>query len=214
MQPKVIPINTQNQQELFTAEVKSCQSNMVILSSSRGVSSAQVAASCLLKPDVGDTVLVCDTPQSSYILSILEKSSSKQILNLQQDTDIQCQGHLNIHSDQSLKMSSAVESSTHAPIIAQNSGKQKITSQHLDITAAKAQLVAKNIDVSATQCHSVIERIYQKADQVFRTVTTLENLKAGNLIQSVKNIWNSQSRNTVITAESDVKVDAQRIHMG
>jgi hypothetical protein len=214
MQPKVIPINTPNQQELYTAEVKTCQSYLVILASSRGVTRAQVAASCLLKPEMGDTVLVCDTPQSSYILSILEKSSSKQTLNLQNDTDIECHGSLNIHAQKTLKMTSAVQSSTHAPTITQVSQQQSMTSQHLNISAVEAQLVSKNIDVTATQCHSVIERIYQKADQVFRTVTTLENLKAGNLIQSVKNIWNSQSRNAVITAESDVKVDAQRIHMG
>ena len=55
---------------------------------------------------------------------------------------------------------------------------------------------------------------YQRVEQVVRWVSKLETVNINNWIQNIRNTLSSRSKNAVITAESDMKIDAERIHMG
>ena len=199
---------------LETARIKFIQNTHCVLQSDQGIHHAQVAASCLLTPAIGDLVLICKNSDSTFVLSILQQATENAKIAISGDLDISVKGQVSIsaRSDLNLMTESTLQQS--AKKLEQTSQHHSITAEQFNLSTLKAAMSTKEAQVHAQQCHCFIDRVYQKADQVMRWVETIETAHIGNLVQSIKHTWNARSRQTIITAKEDVKVDAQRIHMG
>jgi hypothetical protein len=60
----------------------------------------------------------------------------------------------------------------------------------------------------------VAERFSQKAGRSYRTVADVDQLRAGAIDHSATDAMTLGARNTVVTAEQLLKVDAEQIHLG
>jgi len=70
------------------------------------------------------------------------------------------------------------------------------------------------VQAQGQELQGTFDRVFQKSDQVMRWVETIETLNIGNWVQNIKHTLNSRAQHQIITAKSDVRVDAERIHMG
>ena len=200
-----------------TGIVQGCGREACIVLSEAGIRSARRAAGCLLQPQAGDRVLcINDERGQYYILNVLERSAETP----------------------------AVVDFEHGAVIRSERGAITLAaSQRLDLTAAgPVQLLGKSLAVSAEEAvcrigrttlagdelSSHVSRVRVFADSVatvarsmlqrlkncFRKVDGLDQLNAGDKLETVQNLSATRARQAVITAEQDVRLDGARVHIG
>jgi len=211
-----------SKQERLSAEAVSLEPGTVqfvsdercVVVTERGVSQALQAASCLLKPEAGDRVLVSIVDGLAYVLAVLEKSAEDSQILLPGNVTLQAKGQLLFSAAQDMQLIAGQTMNQTAMKINTLAGEQRLTAGRMDVAATTLSVTSHDIEAQAEQFHGVITRIFQRADQVMRWVETIETLNIGNWVQNVRDTLHSRADNQIITARSDVKVDAKRIHMG
>lgn len=199
---------------LFSGFVKKEVKSVFIIQSAQGTFPAKHAASCLLKPEIDDKVLFSMIDGGTYILAVLEKVSGKSRINLKGDVSLESEGGLSITSSSRLQLTSLESVSQISPEINVLTKKYSLTTEQLSTHSQKLKINSSHAQVNIKEVYGIFERVYQRADQVIRWVETIETLNIGNWIHNIKGVLNSRAQNQIITAKSDIKVDAERIHMG
>ena len=70
------------------------------------------------------------------------------------------------------------------------------------------------VQTFATSIETVAEHWLQKLKNSFRHVEGVDQFKAKDSIHTVQNLYSMRSRQAAILAKKDIKIDAERIHMG
>jgi hypothetical protein len=214
MQANIISIHSVPDSKMVSGVVKSAANDVFIVQSSEGLVTASQAASCLLRPELDDKVLLSFIDNEIYVLAVLIKDNNKSKLSFKGDVVFDTQGELSINSVKKLTLNSSEKISQSAPGISALSSEHTIHADTFSANCTNMSLHSEQVQAQVKELHGMFERVYQKADQVIRWVETIETLNIGNWVQNVKHTLNSRAQNQIITAKSDVKVDAQRIHMG
>ena len=84
------------------------------------------------------------------------------------------------------------------------------------INAVGSRLVANisNLKTYADTVETVAGNFMQTLKNSFRVIDGVDHSRAKDVIQTVKNLYSMRSRQAAILAEKDIKMDAERIHMG
>ena len=188
-----------------------------MITAENGVYEATKAFSCLIEPIVNDIVLFSvDTRTHCHILSIIERTEhADTVLSLSGDVTFDAtQGKLNLNSRQGINISSDQNinlASEECSLIAKNAliGIE-------NITAVGARLVSK---ISCIQSFSqtvetVAVNLLQKLKNSFRVVEGVDQSRSRDVLTTVRNLYSIRSTQATILAKKDIKVDAERIHMG
>ena len=77
----------------------------------------------------------------------------------------------------------------------------------IEAHSKKVKLFSKSID-------TISSRITQRTDVLMRWVENVETLNIGNMVQSIRNTKVCHAKQTIMTAKQDMRIDAERIHMG
>lgn len=175
---------------------------------------ARKAVSCLVEPREGDKVLCYFDELGSYILSVLESEA-------RDNTHIKIDGSLLFETENDIAFVSENLNLVSRSSTNMLSDKVNITSNAATFLFDDIKLHSKksisNIDhhqlVSKTT-ETVADTSTQRFNNSFRFIECLDQLNAGNLMQSVKNLFSTRSKQAVMLADQDVKIDGERIHMG
>jgi hypothetical protein len=177
---------------------------------------ATPAFSCLVKPMTGDRVLFStDTDGQGHILSIVERLDSTETnLYFPGDVTLNAQGQLHLNGQQGINMSSQQQInlvSEEYSLIA-----KKALFGVDSISAFGSKLVAKisHVQTIADTVETVADHCLQKLKNSFRLIEGVDQQRAGDVIHTVKNLYSMRSRQATILAKKDIKIDAERIHMG
>ena len=200
-----------------SAYVIACTKDEYQLVDNSQVITAKRAASCLVKPDKNDSVMYFkDQNDNCYIMAGLESvntnstklSVDKPLIVESESGDVSfvAKENVNILSNDNLQVF------TDGFVV--QSKKAKLQIEDLELTTDKIKSNTKSVSLIASNITTVAETITQRCKSSFRFIEKLDQLKAGSMMQKVHNLFSSQSRQAVILAEEDVKVDAKRIHMG
>lgn len=210
---EVAKLNQFSQGEQLTGRVQRVEESRVWVQSEQGPVVAQTAVSCLLTPLAGDLVLLSHNRQGTYVLAILERESREYGLQVDGTLTLTAD-ELRLHGRKTLtasagtylrQVAAAIEST--ADKISSISQQQRVQAESLEVTGQEARL-------SVDQVQGLFKRVYSRAEQVMRSVSLIEMLQLGNWITEVEDTHSQRAKNTVISAESDIKIDAERIHMG
>jgi hypothetical protein len=178
---------------------------------------AKQAASCLVRPDRDDRVLLATQDgERSYILAILDQADASS-------SELELQGDTTIRSSSGRLRIAAVEG---VDIVSQKD--VSVTSKGFNLRAAGASLLVDTLEhfgnrvftdvhelrAKVAALDTVAGRISQRAQRVYRTVEDLEHLRVGQLDISAKKNLRMHAENALLTALSLVKVDGEQIHMG
>ncbi len=178
---------------------------------------AKPAFSCLVKPMTGDRVLFStDTDGQGHILSIVERLDSTETnLNFPGDVTLNAsQGQLHLNGKQGINISSQQQInlvSEEYSLIA-----KKALFGVESISAFGSKLVAKisHVQTIAATVETVADHWLQKLKNSFRLIEGVDQQRARDVIHTVKNLYSLRSRQAAILAKKDIKIDAERIHMG
>jgi hypothetical protein len=178
---------------------------------------ASRAFSCIINPQVGDKVMFSiDQHDQSCILSIIDRpTDSAASLSFQGDVSINSQqGSISIAGDQGVQLASPKEVTmvAHDLHVAASKGTMQID----DLTTLGDQLTShiSKIRIFAKTIDSVADRLSQRLKNSFRMIEGVDQTRAGDVLTSIKNLFSLRSRQSAILAKKDIKIDAERIHMG
>ncbi len=178
---------------------------------------AAPAFSCLVAPMPGDRVLFSIDPDGkSHILSIIERAGSTDTrLEFAGDVTLDAsQGQLHLNGQRGIDMSTPQKINQAA---AEYSLVSKAALLNVErISAVGTRLVAEisNIQTIADSVQTVAGNLLQKLKNSIRTIEGVDQSQATDVISTVKNLYSMRSKQAAILARKDIKMDAERIHMG
>jgi len=71
-----------------------------------------------------------------------------------------------------------------------------------------------NVTTIAEKIDTVAKTLLQKLKNSIRTIEGVDQTNAQDAITTVRNLYSLRSRQAAILARKDIKIDAERIHMG
>lgn len=212
-----IAIPTQDSQLFNTATITGFVDHWFLVQGPAQLERARRAASCLIEPEIGDTVLIFvpENARDGFILSVLIKVNPNQgCVHLPGGAAFEAaQGNLNIktkelslHSTESMRLQtpslnvSASHAQTH---IKQASG----LFQSIDIQALRISTTTK---VMTTVAKRLIERVVDS----LRWVDQVDQTHAGRVRTKVEGHFHVQSRHATMRSEGHVRIDGEKIDLG
>lgn len=208
--------NNSSSEVFFQVRVTGIAGEWFLLSDSLNCDRAKVSASCLLKPEVGDQVLVFNGKPNAFILTILVRANHQQSasIELPANCEIMCpEGQVTVNS-QSIQLSAQDGIELDSTCVSVKSKTTEIRSDQLH--GWFAQIDAKTIGMRlvATQVSTVFGRLIHRAKESFRWIESKDETRAGRLrIQAQENVQIT-SKHASIRAKGYVKIDGQKIDLG
>lgn len=195
--------------------VKSVSKDELLIMTESGLRKATTAVSCLVKAEPGDQVLVSESTQQCYILAILSRGHQDVELEFSGSVDIRLnQGAFKVDALNDIELNSAGAIQCRADEINQVSNTALIVNKKFVFNTERAHANCQQAEVHTGSLTHMVEQLVQHAKSVIRCVEGVENHTVGNLLKQIRNTFSLSSRNTVINARKDVKIDGERIHMG
>ncbi|NQW85172.1 MAG: DUF3540 domain-containing protein [Alcaligenaceae bacterium] len=191
--------------------------NWFFLQSARGESRARCAVSCLLVPEIGDTVLLSasEDPMSSYILAILLRpTSDHSMLKLPGGATMStAQGQLSIQAASvCITGEQALQFETSA--LKLNASEAEIRIRRLHGWFEQVQTYVDTLKLVAKNTTATIERRLLRARESFKWIEQVDETRAGRIRLDVKGRLQVQSRHTSIKSEGFVSIDGKKINLG
>ena len=178
---------------------------------------AQLATSCLIQPEIGDTVLVCDSGSelSSYILLTLSKmQGNTATLRLPGGAEFQCAKDSLKISSPSVYLQADKELNLLAPEISLKALIAKLNIKHFSGLMESANLNMLRLDFAAKVVQSFAERLVQKTHDSYRWVKGVDQTHAGHVTLNVDGKYTMHSKHTNIDSEGMVRINAEKINLG
>lgn len=175
------------------------------------------AASCLLRPETGDTVMLSGPDRARvYLIAVIEQADpSASRIEAAGDLTLAAPGgavaiesarDLRLHSRGALDMQGA-QWTVKAPQGDCQVDRMRYTGQAVDATVGRLRLLGQMIETMA-------DRVVQMARSTFRLVDETEQVRVGHLDCQATDTVRIHGHHTVVTGKALVKVDAAQIHMG
>jgi len=212
------PIDLQLNEEpvILTAIVISVNDDQYELQSVAGRFFSQCAFSCLVKPEAGDKVTYLkDETGCCYVLNILKRESRNMSLKIPGDLDMQAEnGQLTMTASVGLNLVSKNSCSIITEKFNTIASEADMNIKNIKANGERLDSTVNEINVIAHSVTTVAGLIMQRVKNCFRAVEVLEKIEAGQMITSVKKLFSVRSKQTMVTAEQDVKIDGERVHIG
>ncbi len=198
-----------------TAIVKEIAGENIIIAMENGLVSSRKAFSCLVSPVKDDKVLFT-RQDSCYILAVLERSAGPDmVLDVPGNLSVRAkQGAITAQAVDKVSLSSLNGVETVAPqftVIADNT---TVASHDMTLKSERIQAVSSEVKLFAKCLNFMADQWFQQSKNETRVVEGVETHTSGSLIQNIKKALSIRSVYSTITAKKDMKIDAERIHMG
>jgi hypothetical protein len=201
---------------LETGTVERALSGTIEVRLASGACQATRAKSCLVAPEIGDTVLCAFGPERTFVLAVLDgREGSPTRLAADGDLHIQSRdGRVAVSSPESVDLVSG--------------GAVAMTSVELNVRAAKASMAVDDVGffgrlvraqvtkvaLAAEDVDTMLTRLTQRAKRVFRFVEEIDQTRAGTVDLRAQNLVGIRGENAVISARVLAKLDGEQIHLG
>ena len=160
---------------------------------------ARRAVSCLVAPEVDDTVLIAGDADAQHVLAVLDRPRPGQ-------TRLEVSGDLELRARR-LRLSGREGLDLASRAVA-------LLADKLDVDASKTRMSTGALDLLAQRVTSVAERIASRVERSYRTVTESDELRAGRIDHRADTTMSLRGTDALMTAKRLVKVDGDQIHMG
>ncbi|HEY1991932.1 MAG TPA: DUF3540 domain-containing protein, partial [Gammaproteobacteria bacterium] len=195
-------MHTANPKQVAAAEAGMIQAKVVDagedicrLAGPAGAFTARRAASCLLQPATGDTVLAAVLADSTWVLAVLVRGDSPALLPLPADCTVKvAAGSLSFAVPEELTLAAGTQLSVVAPEVSLQAARASIGLGALQLAAGLVEATVEHIKTASEFLDTVATRVRLKAGSVHRQVEDLEHLQAGQLYYSIKNVLNMRGR--------------------
>lgn len=177
---------------------------------------ARVARGCLVKVQSDDLVLVAVNAQHAYVMDVLESHASGPTpLHFEQGVEIEAgQAGVNIRTSGDMQWVSpqAVNVTTMDYNVTANHANH--VCNKMDINAVDLHADVTNTRVRSNKIEMFIDRIHQRLKESIRWISGQDTVNAKKLHYTAKETMMMRSKNGVMLAEDNMKIDADQIHLG
>lgn len=192
---------------LYQGQIYAAESKKYGVVSPLGCFWFPVALSCLLQPEIGDTVLFSQSGQQGYILAILERKKPEiSVINLPHHTQINAEQGVQINAGPlfTLKTKQALLQADQS----------LVQSQQLHLTGEKISS-SWNTAQSKTQYQKQqIGQLTQLISERCTHITQHDELRAHSQRIIIAQHWRVRAKSADIKAQQYVAIDAEKIHLG
>jgi len=175
------------------------------------------AASCLLLPAPGDTVMVAGPhDEALYLIAVVAQADSSQA-TLAVDGDLRLQsrrGGIAIRGAGAIELQSDTAVATRSPQWTLAAERAQCTVSELDYQGAEVRFSVLVSRFVGRACEVVLDRLHLLTRSSFRITEEVEQVRAGQIDMQASRTLRLHAKNTLVTSKELVKVDAEQIHMG
>ncbi|MCH8530614.1 MAG: DUF3540 domain-containing protein [Saccharospirillum sp.] len=209
MRPSVVPMASPQQDcRMEEARVQSTEGGRVLLQTAAGIETGRRAVSCLVNPEPGDWVLLSRSQRTLYVLSVLERRENEQAevtLGFSGPVKLTSPDQVTIRSQSAHWINQETQLSTR---------QLSVAATNLDAVSDKATLHSGTLRLISQSLDVISDRICRHARTLISMVRGQEVRQAHQLSEQVINTHLQQSKQTVVDARKDLRMNAERIHMG
>jgi len=169
-------------------------------------------------PQVNDRVLVSrEASGDCFILAILQREGAAPVMDMVFPGDVtlqSTQGQIAINAGTEVILNAGRRVESLSPELMFKAENTSLTSRQLDVSGQKANLRVQEGRFYANRLDSVVGTVTQCAQTVTRKVEGIETLNVGAFFKTVRQALTIRANHAVISSRHDMKIDAERIHMG
>lgn len=177
--------------------VRGGDGDMLVVADEGGLLHARRAKGCLVEPAAGDLVLVSRSGDAAYVLAVLDGAGP---------TRLAASGPLEIASRSRLSLS--------APELATEAGTATIAIDRLTYRGRLADLGLEGVKLVAERLHVMAADTLAELGRSLRRIAGLDQTAAGIIDQRAEDSAGLHGRVATLTADKDVRIDGDQIHMG
>lgn len=196
--------------------VQSLHGDVWQVTSERSRLRARKAASCLLRPEPGDRVLLATCAEESWILAVLSRATEGRGV-------IETDGPMHLRS-----RSGSVRVEAHESLRLQGRESVEIESPRFGLRTGVADLVASRVGwacdrlegsfrvarLAGKALERIVDRFSSTAVTSMRQVQRIDQVRSGDIDYRADNNYVYRGRNVLGKAKDLAKMDADQIHMG
>lgn len=202
--------------ELAQATVVGRAGRSVLVNDAGQTRQVRCAASCLLSPEVGDTVLLALGPnnQSSYVLSILlQADNADGELLLPGGSSLKASKDQLAIESPNLKLSATKCFNVTSPLFQLKSyfGDFNVDFLRTKMTSVESHVARMRVFAGALS--STVGRMVQKFRNSTCEVEELMEVRAGRQRTTVEGVCHTHARHVSMTAEGSIKIDGEKIDL-
>jgi hypothetical protein len=189
-----------------------------LIRTSRREARALQALGCLVRPAVGDRVLLStDEAGECWVLSVLSRKDGARA------TEVTLPGDVRLHAPQGeLRLTSCSDVAIGADRgLHLASDSVSLSARKADLVVEKTRLLGRIFSAQVKKVHcvgrsmeSVFHRLTQRLTDSFKFVAEHDEAQAGSARQIVEETLTVHSKNELHMAEEIVKLDADQVHLG
>jgi hypothetical protein len=181
---------------------------------------ALIAASCLLRPSPGDRALVSLAVRNdTFLLAVLERGTvdaheaSEILLNGDVTLSVR-KGALSMNADNGIHLATRHDFSLLAGRVELNAGEAAARLEKVSFSGRVLECSFESVRRLAGKCEELFGRLSQKCGSSTKMVEEHDEVQAGSMRHVTDGTMTMQSRNMIQTAEENVRIDADKIHLG
>ncbi|WP_295986178.1 DUF3540 domain-containing protein [uncultured Variovorax sp.] len=189
----------------------------VTLAGSRRTLRCRRAASCLLLPAPGDTVMVAGPhDEALYLIAVVAQADcSRTTLAVDGDLRLQSRhGGVAIQGAGAIDLQSDTTIATRSPQWTLAAQRAQCTVSELDYQGGEVRFSVLVSRFVGRACEVVLDRLSLLTRSSFRITEEVEQVRAGQIDMQASRTLRLHAKNTLVTSKELVKVDAEQIHMG
>ncbi|MCC6875173.1 MAG: DUF3540 domain-containing protein [Sandaracinaceae bacterium] len=188
-----------------------------LVETSSGELDARLAASCLVEPEVGDTVLLAVPARGDlYVLAILERAAPEAPLRIRSDCDvsIESSGVVSLSGTQGVRARSAHTLELAAKKLAVSAIDGMVSIDRLGVVGRFIETHADTVKTVLGTFDSFLERFSQHVKRSYRFVEEADVTRARQIDTRAQETMTMRGRNTFLSAEELMKLDGEQVHLG
>jgi hypothetical protein len=201
---------------LETGTVQRILSGTIEVRHASGTSHARRAKSCLVAPEMGDTVLCASGPEGAFVLAVLQGGDGAST-TLAADGDLHIQsrdGRVAVSAAEGVDIVSGGAVAMTSAELHVRAGKGSVAIDELGFFGKLVQAEVARVALVAQEVDTVLERLTQRAKRVFRFVEEIDQTRAGTVDLRAQNLVGIRGENALISARVLAKIDGEQIHLG
>jgi hypothetical protein len=175
------------------------------------------AASCLLRPEIGDTVLVNGPDERRLYLTAVAEQADAGHAHVEVEGELTLasrRGAVSIESPTQLRLSAGECATLGGPLLRIDADEARMHVGRLDYSGEEASAAVFSMRVIGRVYEAVVDRLVHLSKSAFRMTEGIDQVQAGQIDYRASEMTRLHGKNTVITARDLVKADAKQIHMG
>ena len=199
--------------EIYWGVVSAVVDGDLIVAHQGRSSLARRAASCLVAPRPGDSVLLARVTSHIFALAVLEQGSGERELAIDGDLTLRAGGTVTIEAGQEVRVRGR-GLSLAGKTLSLAAERASWAAEHLELFATQLTLESTRMRQVASFSEVVVESVKETLGRSYREIAEGEHVKAGTLTFALRGMLRAHADTALVTAKKLVKMSADQIHLG